>query len=172
MQSLRSEQRSGLSWRSRRLTGMLFASLLLAFSLSMVARADNPPVPDFYWPYGIARLNGANVDPAVQTVVAFARGKACGDTQTLVALAGPNVPSGDVGKTVYVVNILANGGSPGQRSGCGQAGDPVLFYLPGMHRTALQQPSFHQGNERVDLDFDNQLRYQLRAPQVASDRTN
>ena len=151
---------------------MLLASLLLALSTATLTRADNPPAPDFYWPYGIARANGANIDPTAQTVIAFVRGKSCGDAQTKVALAGPNVPTGDVGKTVYVVDIAASGTSPGQRPGCGQAGDPVLFYLPAMHRTALQQPAFHQGNERVDLAFDNRLPYQLRAPQVASDRAN
>jgi hypothetical protein len=171
MEPKRSEQRSEF-WRSRRLAGMLLASSLLAVSATTVTRADNPPAPDFYWPYGIARASGANLDPTTQTVIAFVRGKSCGDVQTKVALAGPNVPTSDVGKTVYVVDIAANGGSAGERPGCGQSGDPVLFYLPGMHRTALQQPTFHQGNERVDLDFDNRLPYQLRAPQVASDRTN
>ena len=169
MQRTHSEQRSGF-WRSRRLSGMLLASLLLALSAVTLTRADNPPAPDFYWPYGLARANGASVDPATQTLIEFVRGNSCGDTQTKVALAGPNVPTSDIGNTVYVVDIAANGSLPGERPGCGQTGDPVLFYLPGMHRTALQQPLFHQGNERVDLDFDNQLPYQRRAPQVASDR--
>lgn len=147
----------------------LLASSFLALVGIVAVHADNPPAPDFYWPYGIARVNGANLDPASQPVIAFVRGRACGETTSKVATAGANVPASDVGKTVYVVDIAANGSLAGQRPGCGQAGDPVLFYLPSLHRFALQQPQFHQGNERVDLDFDNRLPYQLRAMQVGKD---
>lgn len=151
---------------------MLPASLLLALPVVSVAHADNPPAPDFYWPYGQARMGGASLNPSIQPIIAFVRGQSCGYAQTSVAVAGQNVPASDIGKTVYVVDISANGTSPGERPGCGQAGDPVLLYLPALHRTALQQPQFHQGNERVDLDFDNALPYQRYSPQLASDRTN
>lgn len=160
-------------WSRPRLLGatgaLVLASLVSGLPAPMLAGAQSPPAPDFYWPYGIARVSGANLDPTAQTLVAFVRGKACGETTTMVATAGPNTPASDVGKTVYVVNIAASGTLPGQRPACGQSGDPVLFYLPQLHRTATQQPQFHQGTDRVDLDFDNRLQYQLRAPQVAID---
>ncbi len=151
----------------RRLAGVLLASVCAAVGLGAVAFAQMPPAPDFFWPYGVARSGGMSVPPG-QPIIAFIRGLSCGVDQTKIATAGP--PDSDIGKTVYVIEIAADGSGPAQRPGCGRAGDPVLFYLPAQHLTAIQQPAFHQGQERVDLDFENQLRFQARAPQVAGDR--
>ena len=164
---IRSEQISSALRPRRRLAGILLASAFAAAALGAAAFAQAPPAPDFYWPYGLARSGGASV-PAGQPVIAFIRGLSCGLDQTKVATAGP--PDSDIGKTVYVIEIAADGNGPAQRPGCGRAGDPVLFYLPAQHLTAIQQPTFHQGQERVDLDFENQLRFQARAPQLAGDR--
>ncbi len=151
------------------LAAALLASSLVGGALVGVVRADNPPAPDFYWPYGQARVAGGNVSPSAQPIIAFVNARMCGQALTTVAAAGPNVPDSDVGKTVYVVDIAANGTGAAERPGCGRTGDSVLFYLPLLHRLALQQPAFHQGNERVDLDFDKALANPAVAPQLASD---
>lgn len=165
----RSEQHFRALRRHRRVAGALLASVLGAIVLGSAALAQTPPAPDFFWPYGLARSGGVSV-PAGQPVIAFVGATSCGVDQTKIATAGP--PDSDIGKTVYVIEVAANGTGPAQRTGCGRAGDPVIFYLPAMHLLATRQQPFHQGQERVDLDFDNQLRFRARTPQLASDRPN
>ncbi len=138
--------------------------------LALVAvHADGPPQPDFFWPYGTVQIDGANIEPAEQPVIAFVNGKSCGDAFTKVAPEGPDTPEGDAGKTVYVVDVLADGTNPGDRAGCGRAGDPVSFYFPPIGRMAAQQPLFTAGSARVDLDLSVELANRLVAPMAASD---
>lgn len=158
--------------RSRRSALGLLFSLLLGAAAVSTALADSPPVPDFFFPYGKVQMNGANLNPAIQPVIAFANGKACGDSQTLVATADPNTPADDVGKTVYVVDVLADGTALGQRPKCGHPGDAVTLYFPVAHAIGNQTPTFQQGGERVDLDLTTNLSNRLTTPQVAIDGSN
>ena len=102
-------------------------------------------------------------------MIAFVRGQACGLTRPLVATADPGNPPADVGKTVYTIDVLADGPGTGQRPGCGRPGDPVLFYLPVAGRLANQQPLFVQGEQRVDLSVDVSLGARLIIPVVSDD---
>lgn len=171
MNFIRSEHtwpRGSLSWLTA--AGVL-ASLFLSLS-ALRARAADPPQPDFFWPYGKAQLDGANIFPTSQRVIGIVNGKACGDASTLVAQAGPGVPAGDVGKTVYVVDILADGTNSGQRPGCGHSGDAVSLYFPDIHRFALQQAAFFAGSLRFDVDLGAELPFRLQGPMLANDGTN
>lgn len=142
---------------------------LLATATFGLAGAQSPPQPDFFWPYGTVLQSGANIAPAQQPLIALVRGQACGFTETLVATAQPGNPPGDVGKTVYAVDVLADGAGAGQRPGCGRLGDPVTFYLPQIGRVASQQPLFQQGEQRVDLSAAIALGERLVIPVVSDD---
>ncbi len=161
--------------RSERSKGRRTAVALgaLAFSCAAAgvtsALAIDPPQPDFFWPHGTVQLAGENVEPEVQPVIALVNGRACGEAETFVAQAGEGVPPGDVGKTVYVVNVLADGTSAGQRPGCGEAGELVSLYFVGSHRLALQQPQFAVGGLRVDLELGPELSFRMPLPMLAGD---
>lgn len=144
-------------------------TLLLVTAVAGPVSAQAPGPPDFYWPYGIVQADGANLSPAVQPVQAFVNGVLCGEGVTLVATAGENVPANDVGKTVYKIDILADGTRVDQRPGCGTAGDEVTFYFPAMRRFATQNPPFQQGGERLDLTLAGPLQYRAIAPATARD---
>lgn len=141
-----------------------FGVAVLAAAAAPLAHAD-PPAPDFYWPYGRVSDGGGNVHPEVQPILALVNGVVCGADQTQVAPAGDP----DAGKTVYVVDILADGSNPGQRPGCGHAGDAVTFYFPVSGRVALQHPSFAAGPARVDLDLGPTLSERRFVPLSATD---
>ncbi len=147
----------------------LAGAALVACTAGGVAFAQTPPQPDFFWPYGTIQQSGANLVPEEQSLLAFVRGAACGATRTLVGTAGPGTPAGDVGKTVYAIDVLADGPGSGQREGCGRDGDPVLFYLPEISRVSEQKPAFHQGDERVNLTMDVVLGVRLVLPVVSDD---
>ncbi len=140
-------------------------------ALAVLAQADaqTPPQPDFFWPYGVIQAGGANVDPVAQPLIAFVRGTSCGAATTKLALAGADVPAGDVGKTVFVVDVLADGNGAGQRPGCGRIGDPVTLWLPLIGRMGTQQPAFKQGEMRVDVDVAVALSQRRWLPIVSSD---
>jgi hypothetical protein len=167
----RNEHRA-LRWKTRRSAFPVLVSLLLALGAATLVRAQDPPQPDFYWPYGRVQLNGENIDPAVQPVIGIVNGRACGEASTLVATEGDGVPEGDVGKTVYVVDIVAEGSGAGHRLGCGRAGDSVMLYFPESRRLAQQQPLFFVGGQRVDVDLGAELSFRLQGPMVASDGVN
>ena len=131
---------------------------------------SGPPQPTFYWPYGVVQANGANLSPAVQPVIAFVNGKVCGSGMTQVATAGTNTPASDVGKTVYVLEVAADGSAPGERVGCGKAGSGVTLYFP---ESGLALPSgiFKQGPERLDVAIAKALVNQRALPALADDGT-
>lgn len=146
------------------------AMLAAALGVWGSAGAQEPPgAPDFAWPYGTVLVDGANLEPPVQPVIALVNGVSCGDALTKVATAAPGTPPGDVGKTVYVVDVLADGSRPGQRLGCGVAGLPIQLWFPVARRLALQQPLFAPGGQRIDLALGAPLGFELRATVVASD---
>lgn len=167
-----SEHVSPFGSRSRLLAAGVLASFLLALAVFQGVRAADPPQPDFFWPYGKVQLDGANVAPVNQRVIGIVNGRACGESTTLVAQAGAGVPAGDVGKTVYVIDILADGTNSGQRTGCGRTGDAVSLYFPGLHRFALQQATFLPGSARFDVDLGDELPFRLQGPMLANDGLN
>jgi hypothetical protein len=154
--------------RRRSVVALALAAFAALAALSAVA-ADSPPIPDFFWPYGKALVNGANLVPAQQTVVGIVNNRACGVDKTLVATASPGTPADDVGKTVYVVNILADGTASGQQKGCGHPGDPVIIYFPESHRVGFPQATFQQGGQRVDLNLGPELSFRQLVPLASSD---
>jgi hypothetical protein len=159
-------QRRGGALLQRWVAAML-AAALCAWA---AAEAQEPPgAPDFAWPYGTVQVDGANLDPAVQPVIALVNGQSCGDGLTQVAGAAPGTPPGDIGKTVYVVDVLAHGSGVGQRPGCGVAGLPIWLWFPVAGRFALEQPLFGPGGQRADLELGPPLAFRLRSPQVARD---
>ena len=149
------------------------ALLLPALGAVSVALAQQaPPLPDFFWSYGRIQIGPVNVSPPDQTIVAIVNGKVCGIARTQVANADPGNPPDDIGKTVYVVDVLAEGTSSGQRPGCGKAGDPVIIYLPESHRAAVERPAFRPGlGVRTNLDMSVHLQFGMPAPVVAADGT-
>lgn len=170
MKAFRSEH---FIWRQRILRA--FGGVLVLASVAFgagTALGQSPPQPDFFWPYGKVQLGGSNIEPPQQTVIGLVNGRACGEATTLVAAAGPGVPPGDVGKTVYVVDVLADGTNSGQRPGCGRPGDPVLLYFAGSHRMASQQTFFSAGSQRFDLELGPELFFRLTTPVLASDGAN
>ncbi len=150
------------------ISGGLLVLLLAAFSLRE-AQAQGPPQPDFFWPYGTVLFDGGNIDPAIQPVLAIVNGKVCGQATTMIAGPGAGVPASDVGRTVYVVDVLAAGSNAGQMPGCGTPGAPVTLYFPQAQRVALEQPAFQQGGHRVNLNLGPALIYRLQTPMVAND---
>ncbi|MGE0599681.1 MAG: hypothetical protein AB7J35_11580 [Dehalococcoidia bacterium] len=151
--------------------GMLVL-VFLALVAASVASAEDPPQPDFFWPYGRVAIDGQPAQPADQTVIGLVNGMACGDATTKVAQAGTGVPAEDIGATVYVVDVLAAGDGSGQRPGCGMPGDTVMLYFVGSRRIAVQQPVFTPGSQRVDVDLGPELSYQLVGAMVARDGSN
>ena len=151
-----------------------FASLALgamvaAAVVATLVTAQSPPVPDFYWPYGTVQLSGGNISPQAQPIIAFVNGKSCGNDETQYVEPNSDSPPIDGGKTVYAIDVLADGQQPGQRPGCGTAGAPVTLYLPLLGRIAIQQPLFKVGGERVDLDLGLLLGSKRRLPMIAAD---
>jgi len=150
----------------------VLVSLFLGIAALSLAGAQSPPQPDFFWPYGTVLLGAENILPAQQPVIGLVNGKACGESTTFIATDAPGVPEGDVGKTVYVVDILADGSGPGHRPGCGTPGAPVTLYFPESHRLSQQAPGFIAGGQRVDVSLGPELIYRLQGPMLASDGTN
>ena len=170
MNAVRSEHFIPRRRSLRALAGVLVLASV-AFGASS-AFGQNPPQPDFFWPYGTVQLGGSNIEPQQQTVIGVINGRACGEATTLVAGAGPGVPVGDAGKTVYVVDVLADGTNGGQRTGCGRPGDPVLLYFVGSHRLATQQAFFSAGGQRLDVELGPEMFFRLTTPVLASDGSN
>jgi hypothetical protein len=107
----------------------------------------------------------------VQPVVAFVHDTNCGAGSTSVAEAGDGVPASDAGKTVYVLDVLADGPGAFQRTGCGRPGDVVRLYLPLLHAFLLPPSTFHQGFQRLDTTPGVPLGFQVRTPLTAADGT-
>jgi hypothetical protein len=163
------DRRRGSALRQGLLAGLLAAALCIPGA----ARGQEPPgPPDFAWPYGVVQADGANLDPAVQPVIALVNGRACGEDLTRVAAPGPGTPASDVGKTVYVVDVLADGSRPGQRPGCGTPGAGIRLWFPVARRFAVQEPVFAPGGQRVDVELGPALPFRMAAPLVASDGVN
>ena len=157
----------------------LFALLAVIAVAAAVAafpsRAQPPAFPEFTTVYGRALIDGENLQPADQPLVAFVNGRACGWTSAGLAPApdgdGEDAdPDPDAGRTVYAVDARSGGDGLYQIPGCGQAGDAIRFYLPLSGRMAEEEARFGgEGAVRADLSFDVELPWRLRAPQLASE---
>ncbi len=155
-------------------TRTLFAAggLLAAFGVASLSSAQNPPGPPSYgYVYGRVLVGGENISPEIQPVVAFVNGKSCGggSAQTFVAVEGQDVPAEDVGRTVFVIDVLADGTKNYERSGCGHPGDPIALYFPAIGRSATFTPLFQAGPLRADIELDVVFAQRASLPQVASD---
>ena len=133
---------------------------------------DPPPAPpDFTTVFGPVQLDGQNISPAVQPIVAFVNGNSCGDSeeQTQVASDDPaNAP--DIGKTVYAISVFADGSGFGQSPGCGTSGDSIHFYLPALHRMANETATFDGvGFTRQELTLGPELQFRATVPVLAAD---
>lgn len=138
-----------------------------AAALGLVAgHADGPPATDYARFYGRVLADNTDLQPQTQPVIALVRGAACGDGLTKAATE----PPADAGKTVYTLQVLADGANAGQRPGCGREGDPVTFYLPAIGRIALERPPF-RGNQaaRADLTLTMRLPNRMTVPMAAGD---
>lgn len=156
-------------------TLMAAGGVIAVATFGSLAMAQTPPTPPtFTYLYGLALLGGENLSPENQPVVAFVNGQSCGGgtAQTFVATEGENVPDGDVGRTVYVIDVLADGTKTYERAGCGHPGDPILLYFPMSGRMASTQPLFQAGPLRADVDLGVALPHRAVIPQVASDGPN
>ncbi len=151
---------------------------LLAVTAAAVAvaalpsRAQPPAFPEFTTVYGRALIDGVNLQPPAQPLVAFVNGRACGWTSARLAQAddGDGAPDPDAGRTVYAVDARSGGDGLYQIPGCGQAGDAIRFYLPRSGRMAVEEARFGgDGAVRADLSFAVDLSWRLRAPQLAND---
>ncbi len=131
------------------------AAMVAALGAFAVAGAVDPGLPGIpFMAYGQVQVSGANISPEVQKVVAFVNGVECGTAMTKVATAGDGTPAEEVGRTVYVVDVLADGGPDyGSKAGCGRPGDLVTFYFPEIHRVATQHPAWQSGARRENLDL-------------------
>ncbi len=148
------------------------AALLIALFASHSSQAQNPPpLPDFTTAFGQVQLDGSNISPSEQTVIAFVNGRACGFGASEVASNDPDNTT-DVGKTVYVVDVRADGSGVFQLPGCGTQNDAISFYFPESGRMAVEETTFTgppAGFVRVDLSLDIALSHRLSAQLTASD---
>jgi hypothetical protein len=147
----------------------LLVSLSVAAAAVSTALADGPPVPDFFRPYGLVQSGGANIFPETQPVVAFVRDTNCGSGATFVALPADGTPASDVGKTVFALNVLADGTGGGERRGCGRVNDPVMLYFPVLHALATPKPKFVVGTVRIDVAVGAVLGSQARLGAIGAD---
>ena len=142
----------------------LFASRGVAFSV------DPPPSPpDFTTVFGPVQVDGQNIVPSEQMVMAFVNGRSCGTDSTKVASDDPsNEP--DIGKTVYAVSVLADGSGFSQALGCGTNGDTVSFYFPDLHRLANESTMFSGvGFKREELTLGSEMSFRLPTTLVTAD---
>ncbi|OAI43099.1 hypothetical protein AYO38_02690 [bacterium SCGC AG-212-C10] len=148
------------------------AALILGAAVSgAIAQAQGTPGhPDAYVPYGQVQTGAGNISPPVQTILAIVNGKVCGMDQTLIATAGPGTPEEEVGKTVYSIEVKAEGPNVFDIPGCGKPGDTVVFYLPVLGRLADQRVPFKSAViERANLTFTTVLPHRVINPSAAKD---
>jgi hypothetical protein len=153
----------------------LIATLVTAgiASWALAESQAQPAPPTFAYLFGRVTVEGENVSPEAQPVLAFVNGKSCGEAATtFVATEGEDVPDDDVGSTVYVIDVLGDGTHNYEREGCGHPGDPITIYLPTIGRMASARPLFQAGPTRADVELDILLAFRAGVPQLASDASN
>jgi len=152
----------------------VFAAVAGLFASSSVAFSVIPPpsAPDFTTVFGPVQLDSQNILPNEQPVIAFVNGRSCGTDTTQVAADVPsNEP--DIGKTVYAVDVLADGTGFSQLPECGADGDTITFYFPALHRVANETSTFTGvGFKREELTLDSELIFRFPVPLVTADGIN
>ncbi len=150
------------------------AAIVVALGAFAVAGAVDPGPPGIpFMAYGQVQVSGANISPEVQKVIVFVNGVECGTAMTKVATAGAGTPAEEVGKTVYVIDVLADGGTAyGSKAGCGRPGDLVTFYFPAIHRVATQHPAWQTGARRENLELGVALTNRLVVAAVSAKVAN
>ncbi len=165
--------RAGPARAGRGLSALLAiaaAALIIWFAAAPLRAQGPPPFPDFTTVFGRALVDGENLSPPAQPLIAFINGHSCGWSSTQLASAREDVPIGDWGRTVYAVDARADGSGLYQIPGCGTAGVTISLYFPLIGRMATQEVSFGGASDvRADLSLDVNLRYRLKAPLMASD---
>lgn len=114
----------------------------------VTAFASDPPLPTELRLYGTVNVGGANLDPAAQPVIALIGGLPCGAGTTF--LNGPAEPD-DPGKTVYVIDVAADGTRANEVRGCGLPGTPVRLYFPASGQFSPVTASFASGIARFNV---------------------
>ncbi|MGH2627842.1 MAG: hypothetical protein ACRDHY_14465, partial [Anaerolineales bacterium] len=94
-----------------------------AVGCAALVQAQAPAPPTFGYLFGQVTVEGENIAPETQPVIAFVNGVSCGSAQTFIAIEGDEVPPADVGRTVYVIDVFADGARNYERPGCGHPGD-------------------------------------------------
>ena len=128
-----------------------------------------PPPPDFTTIFGPVQLDGQNIVPNDHLIIAMVNGRGCGYDTTKVAADDPsNAP--DIGKTVFAINVLADGTGSSQALGCGVPGDRIYFYFPDLRRFATETAQFVGiGFERTPLTLSEELTNRIYLPLVVKD---
>lgn len=157
----------------RHRSAVIAVSGALAALVSLGLAESQPVPPSFAYLYGRVLVEGENISPESQPVMAFVNGKSCGGapSNTFVAIEGEGVPDEDVGRTVYVLDVLADGTKVYERPGCGHTGDQVILYFPVIGRMSSQRPLFQPGPQRADLELDIALQFRAGIPAIATDGT-
>lgn len=142
----------------------LAASLFVASAIGLsAARAQDPPLPGFAYRYGrVAAAPGVDLQPATGHVVAFVRGRGCGEGITLAAPPGSGE---DTGHTVYTVQAESDAIDPG----CGIPGEPITLWFPTARRMADALGPWFSGSARMDAIAARDMPYGSVLPSVASD---
>ncbi len=139
----------------------------------VVSGAEPPGPPDFTVVFGPVQLDGQNISPNEQVVIAIVNGLSCGNAVTQVASDDPtNAP--DIGKTVYALNVFADGAGLSQAPGCGSNGDIISFYFPEQRRLAVETATFTGigSPSRKGLTLGPELTFRQSVPLVSSDGVN
>jgi hypothetical protein len=151
-----------------------FAAFAAVVAFRGIASGIEPPpsAPDFTTVFGPVQMDGQNLSPNEQVVIAMVNGLSCGNDVTKVASDDPsNAP--DIGKTVYAISVLADGAGFSQAPGCGTNGDAISFYFPELRRFALETSTFTGvGFKRQELTLGPELTQRQAIPLVTSDGIN
>ncbi|MFQ5380213.1 MAG: hypothetical protein ACE5EF_01135 [Dehalococcoidia bacterium] len=130
---------------------MVAAAAILAVSLPAGATAiADPPIPTELRLFGSVLVDGSNVEPRGQPLLAIVNGRVCGETTIFLNPEGEPV---DGGLTVYVLTVAAAGSGANEHEGCGEDGDPITLYLPGKGLLASSPVAFSSGWARADLSL-------------------
>jgi len=119
--------------------------------------------------YGSVLVDGVNLQPQGQPLVAIVNGRVCGATTTFL---NPDSEPVDGGLTVYVLTVAAGGSRANELPGCGADGDPITLYLPEVGLLVSPPVTFSSGWARADLSLISGPSLQRNLlPLIATDAT-
>lgn len=159
--------------RYARVAGAFAGAIVAAGLIAGVTLGQGiPGPPNFALFYGTVQDNDENIVPAEQTMLAIVNGQVCGSARTSVAEDVPENSPEFIGKTVFTINVMADGDGAFQRPGCGNDGDSVRFYFPEVGRFAEQTGTFapvEGGPLEANLTLGPELSARLSVPLIARD---